>query len=303
MQPFWNELVGTLTREFRVSHHLKMAYFSLANGTVERVRRNLLRAARALCSEWKLIPKDGPAVLECIQSVLNGSPIRRLGLCYESKAGGYRSPLELCTGQIPVRPLLHAPQREDYTTTCSTDAVTVRQVLPIEKTHSGFDELHKEVSARNSKSRLTASERHNPRTNVKEINFELGYYFWVHSKGRDRHKVKFVSIGPRRIIAVESSHVLEVERWFDEKQKRVHARRMIRHKAANEATLVHEEAVNSAMHTEMQFECVNALRGIRKHSSEIELLLQWDGLPGEEGFTSEPLFHLKNDVRGVLHDY
>ena len=38
---------------------------------MERVCHAVLRACKALLSEWKLAPKDYPAVSECVESVLN----------------------------------------------------------------------------------------------------------------------------------------------------------------------------------------------------------------------------------------
>lgn len=57
---FKNELIKGLTDQFRVSHHFTTAYTPWANGTVERVCREVLRAYRALQSEWRLTPQDWP---------------------------------------------------------------------------------------------------------------------------------------------------------------------------------------------------------------------------------------------------
>ena len=62
---FKNQLIDELTSELRVHHHFTTAYSPWANGSVERVCREVLRATKALCSEWKLAPRDWPAVTEC----------------------------------------------------------------------------------------------------------------------------------------------------------------------------------------------------------------------------------------------
>lgn len=94
---FKNQLVAQLTSELRVHHHFTTDYSPWANGSVERVCREVLRAAKALCSEWKLAPRDWPEVTECVQSVLNHAPLRRLGLHGRNVSGVYRTPAEVFT--------------------------------------------------------------------------------------------------------------------------------------------------------------------------------------------------------------
>ena len=77
---FKNKLVRELAEELHSRHHFTTAYSPWANGSVERVCRELLRACRALCSEWKLAPKDWSAVIESVQSILNHAHLKRLGL-------------------------------------------------------------------------------------------------------------------------------------------------------------------------------------------------------------------------------
>ena len=62
---FKNQLLSELSSEFRVHHYFTTAYSPWANGTMERVCREVLRACRALCSEWKLALQDWAAVTEC----------------------------------------------------------------------------------------------------------------------------------------------------------------------------------------------------------------------------------------------
>ena len=93
---FKNKLIAQITTELEARHHFTTAYTPWANGTVERVCREVLRAAKALCSEWKLSPKDWPAVIESIQSIINNSPLKRLGVSSNGNGSTFRSPLEVC---------------------------------------------------------------------------------------------------------------------------------------------------------------------------------------------------------------
>jgi transposase InsO family protein len=53
---FKNEVVRSLREKTRGQHHFTLAYCPWSNGAVERVCRELLRATRALLSEFKLPP-------------------------------------------------------------------------------------------------------------------------------------------------------------------------------------------------------------------------------------------------------
>jgi hypothetical protein len=55
-------------------HHFTTAYSPWANGTVEAVCKQTIRAARAMLSEMHLAPQEWPCVLPAIQAVLNNSP-------------------------------------------------------------------------------------------------------------------------------------------------------------------------------------------------------------------------------------
>ena len=77
---FKNELIKNLSKELFVKHHFTTAYSPWANGTVERVCREVLRACKALLHEFRLASNDWPAVTECLQSVINHAPLTRLGL-------------------------------------------------------------------------------------------------------------------------------------------------------------------------------------------------------------------------------
>jgi hypothetical protein len=56
------------------SHNFTTAYSPWANGTVEAVCKQAIRAARAMLSEMRLAPQEWPCVLPAIQAVLNNSP-------------------------------------------------------------------------------------------------------------------------------------------------------------------------------------------------------------------------------------
>jgi len=111
---FKNSLIKELVDELRSKHHFTTAYSPWANGTVERVCREVLRACKALLREWKLSPREWPSVYEAVQSVINHAPSRTFGLRDKNVPGVYRTPLEVFTGHKPVRPLIRALPIQKY---------------------------------------------------------------------------------------------------------------------------------------------------------------------------------------------
>ncbi len=97
---FHNELIKSLTEELRLRHHFTTAYCPWANGSVERVCREVLRACKALLAEWRLAAQDWPTLTECIQSVLNHSPLKRLGLRSPQDSGSDTEDLSLSFGSV-----------------------------------------------------------------------------------------------------------------------------------------------------------------------------------------------------------
>lgn len=102
---FKTSLMNLLTSETRIRHHFTTAYCPWANGTVERLCREVLRVTRALLSEWKLSVGQWPTIVECIQRIINQSPMEHLG---KDDDGKMLCPMKVFTGLNPstllVRP-------------------------------------------------------------------------------------------------------------------------------------------------------------------------------------------------------
>lgn len=76
---FKASLMKGLASETHIRHHFTTACCPRANGTVERLRREVLRIMRAVLSGWKLSVGKWPKIVESIQRVLNQSPMEHLG--------------------------------------------------------------------------------------------------------------------------------------------------------------------------------------------------------------------------------
>lgn len=111
-----------LIRKFRSKKIFTTAYSPWANGTVERVNCELPRETKALLSEWHLDVQDRPAVVECIQSVLNQAPLKHLRFCRPSV---YRPSLEVSAAIKPSREVLCAPVRSGFSEAASEGVLRV----------------------------------------------------------------------------------------------------------------------------------------------------------------------------------
>jgi len=131
---FKNRLIASVTTGLHIGHHFTTAYSPWPNGSVERVRREVLRATKSLLSEWTLPSQDWPAVTECVQSVLNRAPLKRLGLRGAELPGVYRTPVEVCTEQKPVRPWVRALPLSQHTYAHSSDELHLRRLVNIDRT-------------------------------------------------------------------------------------------------------------------------------------------------------------------------
>ena len=95
---FRNKSVEALRKWFKYAHHFTKPYSPWANGTVERVCREVKRACLALLSEWKLSPRDWPSVVSSVQAILNQAPLKCLCARSKEEPRIFRTPLEVFCG-------------------------------------------------------------------------------------------------------------------------------------------------------------------------------------------------------------
>ena len=189
---FKNRLISEFSDELQTKHHLMTAYSPCANGSVERIFREVIRAYKALLSKWKLGAKDWPSAAEAVQSVINHAPSKRLGLRSADVAGVYRTPLEVFPGHEPVRPLIRALPIQKYRSSLITDEIRARTLLGVENLQQVLHNMHKYVQTVSSASRKPQVERHNRRTNFQTARFARGDFVLVRRAQPADLKLHFV---------------------------------------------------------------------------------------------------------------
>jgi transposase InsO family protein len=93
---FKNKVMTDRQKQLGTNHRFTTAYSPWANGTVEAVSKQTIRAARAMLSEMHLAPQEWPCVLSAIQAVLNN---------FMSSHRAGQTPLTAFTGHARDTPL------------------------------------------------------------------------------------------------------------------------------------------------------------------------------------------------------
>ena len=300
---FKNTLMNELTSELRINHHFTTAYCPWANGSVERICREVKRACRALTSEWKLSTKDWPAITETMQCVLNQAPLKRLGLRDKKEKSVYRCPLEVFTGIIPIRPLLRALPIPKYDTAVSEDDARIKQIIQIDNLQCALLGMHRDVREKIDAARQRRIDWHNTKTNVAKMTFMKGDFVLVRRSKPNKLKLGFQWKGPKRIVAVKSEWVYEVEDLLTYNKEVVHARRLLLYRPDMDGVEASNELLAAAVHTEASYQSVESIKDIRCQNNTIQVQIIWEGLPDEPDWTWEPLDKVVEDIPEILRDY
>lgn len=300
---FKNKLVREMLEDSRVRHHFTTAYCPWANGSIERICRDVLTACKALLAEFGLPPKSWPRVTECAQSVLNHAPRQRLGPRNKGSPGVYRTPLEVFTGQRPVRPLLQAFPPVPPSSAAGLSEVRARQLVNIEELGQALDDSHRDVQSLMSKSRERAIELHNKRTGATAARFDVGDFVLVRRGVPGKHKLSFDWVGPRRVVEVKSDWVFIVEDLLRGDRRVAHARRLILYRADMDGQPVSPSLLSAAHASESTIEIAHALHSIREEHGSLEVLVEWEGLPDDVDRTWEPVSQIHEDLPGILEDF
>lgn len=291
-----------MKKELRYSHHFTTPYSPLANGTVERECREAPRSCKALLSEWNPAPKDWPGVTGSVQTILNQSPLKRLGRRDGTNPRVYRTPLEFFTRIKPTRPLMRALPIVRYKQ-AKNESIVRAQFLEIEKIQSAHEEMHKDVEARVMKNRKRSIETHNRNTNIKKINFAEGDFVLVREAQKKDHMLRFLWKGSRSVLRARSELVYEMEDILTKKREVVHACQLTLYRCDMDGKEVTDALKRHIEHSTATYQDVQGLKDIRIVNEVFQILVELEGLqqPGE--YTWEPILQLLEDIPQMLETY
>jgi hypothetical protein len=170
-------------------HHFMTPYCPQSNDTVETVCKDVLRACRALLSEFRMSEQDWPHILPLLQSTLNQS----IGSCLRGRA-----PITAFTGlpaENPLRTLLPPCGKGP----CSIEFVRAQRLIHIRAMETALADIHRDVHECRTRCRDAVIARHNKQTHVQPASFTVGDFVLVAQRiQNDGHKLRVKWSGPKR---------------------------------------------------------------------------------------------------------
>lgn len=290
---FKNELVKLLKNEVKAEHHFTLAYCPWSNGTVEVVCRELIRATRAILSEYQLPQSAWVQTLPIVQSALNSTRLPRLG---------NRCPLTAFTGlpqDTPLRTIKTKARKK--TTVRSLDDIRALQSEYVDELQSALDSMHKEVASLSSKKRKSAVDSHNRRTHIRPINFTTGdYVLRGTALTRTGRKPSLHWHGPFRVEECQSNYIFTIKDLLTGRTEEAHGRRLrfFRNSSFN----VSEEIKNHLAYQKGELLVIEKFTGIRRKGTSFELRAKWSGFPDDESDWTA-LATLQEDVPALVEEY
>lgn len=118
-----------------------------------------------------------------------------------------------------------------------------------------------------------------------------------------RHRLKFLWTDRRRVVAFKSSLVFETENFVDGKRDTVHTRRPLLYRADMDGVEVTPELLKAAEHTGKVYQDANDLCEIREKSGQVDVQVEWYGLPDMVDRTWEPLQQVSKDLLDMSREY
>lgn len=287
-----SQVLEEFRRRYGSSHNIVVAYSPWANGTVETLMSQILRVLRALLNEFQMQPTEWPCLLPMVQSALNLAPSERFG---------GKSPMEVFTGLKPKRPIasiLHPVTGA----VCDYEAVKRKVASAMKDLAEARDKLHKQAAVSAKQVRDRRRMQANKKRGAKFPSFIVGDFVLVGREAQvsgDKLRVRWR--GPRRITAIRSPWVYEVEDLVHGRRKEVHATRL---KFYQDKDLgVTEELRVQAAHSERINE-VNKFTGLRFDEEAKTWFIQviWRGFEPADA-TWEPLAIIAEDVPELVQQY
>ena len=287
---FKNEVIAELNRVTQTKHHFTHAYVPHANGTVERVNRELRRLIRVWNSEFQITLEKWPTLVPLLQYVINFSESSIHGETPAWIFGGFKS-------KKPLHVIFDDSVKEWRSSPLS--AAEIRQTS--EKLREELNLIHKDINS-NPKSRRGKTQRSKTRKMPVKLNAHVGDYVMYatrHIGAQKRSKPKWT--GPYRVTRVESEWDFEIEHLVTGKRRQAHACRLDFY--SDKSLHVDTKLKDQIVHDESRV--TYRVESILKHARQADgwkLLVQWQGFDAEDA-TWEPIQQMLEDVPVIVERY
>eukprot|EP00924_Labyrinthula_sp_SR-Ha-C_P010482 maker-scaffold_70-snap-gene-0.112-mRNA-1 protein AED:0.48 eAED:0.52 QI:0/0/0/1/0/0/2/0/552 len=273
---FANTLVKGLVRELRGKHKMSTAYAPWTNSGAERTNRVILSEMRSLCSELLYDMENWPDLLPMVECFMNNRKRESLGF----------TPNEIFWGKRNIDALMPDENQEPFSIEETHVVISrgkewdVKQASEtarryMERIADNMEIDHGKIFQQLDRKRQKARDSLNKRFNVQDIQYEIGDWVLLSTKGTKVHreKLRLRWAGPYRITGIKGNHLYELED-INKKKKEAHAQRI---KFYCGKWMETDELVKSAwLYNEGSFE-VDEFIGVKASQEGYLLLIRWKG--------------------------
>jgi transposase InsO family protein len=290
---FKNQVMEHLSKLLQTNHHFTTAYCPWANGTVERVNRDLLATIKAILNETQRSLEEWPNVLTLVAFVLNHSAVDSLG---------GKSPVEIHSGTKPSNPLdAIFDHVKEMVVACPTNTEIINRNFEGLKT--SMQHMHKNCDiAKDIKKKANRRPVKHPRQ-PRMPNFEIGdYVLWARVDDKfDHGKLQVNWRGPFRIADTRSDYVYVIEHLLTGDKRIVHCTRL---KYYEDKSLHVSEELKSHISQQGMVFTTGPLKGLRYNNAnkKWEILTSWEGFEGIDD-SWEPFETLIQDIPRKVIEY
>lgn len=285
-------VIDDLRRAYKVQHHFTTPYASWANGSVERVNREVLAVLRSLISENQMAWEEWPRLVPAVLHALNSTPTRH---------NGGHSAIEVATGRVPLHALDSTALLRVKRQKTGVEAVKYAPDFSqhLERLQQALATIHKGVDAGRARD-LAANKRAAEKNGVRmHAGFDVGDFVLVANVQPNKLQVRWA--GPMRVTAVLND-------WSFEVEDLVHRRRTVRHgtmikKYRDQSLQVTTELRMQLAHDDSAwFQVEKILAWRRLPGKQVEAKVRWVSF-GEEADSWEPLEQLSADVPVLVREF
>ena len=182
----------------------------------------------------------------------------------------------------------------------SISYIRAEQILNIKSMAAAVDSMHSRVAKARTRKREESIRAHNKRTNIQQVQFEVGEFVLVGnvlSQSGSKLNVKWK--GPYRVVRIMNEFVSIVEGLVNGKEMEVNNSRL---KFYSDSELnITEELLKTISHYEPHYETITKMLGLRFNSEtgNCEVQCRWRNFSHEEP-TLEPISNLHIDGPEML---
>lgn len=261
---FMNSVVRNLAERLRIRHHFVCAHAPWANGTVERLNKEVLTVCKKMLSELRLPPEDWTVIVPMILSAINRTPSRsREGL------EPVRSFMAL-QGYDPLSLVLRGSELLQMDTVAVSQAtVKLREVL---------DDMHMKILTAQERRELTIRQKNELEPGAGP-EFVPGDYVMVTDVRKERTKLMGKKLGPMMVTEMINDWVYVVKDLTSGTTRQVHAERL---EWYADSKLLITEPLKEQLRYQLSTYEMEKFLGHRFHEGSWEIYVKWKGFQEEE---------------------